>query len=305
MWKRFRNAIQKILILVLRPYVSRELPGWGKLFFLSYRWDWLWRDAPVKKIHDKRYGHSIEVDLSTWSDRSYYFLGRWYDLEIQLLVDDLIKPGETVVDVGANRGSFALAASYVVGDGGKVICFEPNPNCIKTLENETERNEIGNIFIHRCGLSDEDNMLTLSVPFINSGEGSFAPSQYKHNLEFSAPVCRGDDILAMENPSLIKIDVEGFETKVILGISQTISRCSPIVITEVIANHLERAGSSVSELMNAMGRLGYKGYKLGLRKRASRHEWCLSELTNSNSWCDAVWLTPAFTDRMLSEQRIT
>ena len=71
------------------------------------------------------YGNLIQLDLSKWSDRSYYFLGRWFDLEMQLLMADLVKSGETIVDIGANRGAFALAASRVVGSGGKVICFGP------------------------------------------------------------------------------------------------------------------------------------------------------------------------------------
>ena len=57
----------------------------------------------------------------------------------------LIRPGDTVIDVGANRGMFALNASYLVGKNGRVICFEPNPNCLKVLRYEIESNDIDNI----------------------------------------------------------------------------------------------------------------------------------------------------------------
>lgn len=51
------------------------------------------------------------------------FLGRWYDLENQLVIDALVNPGDTVVDVGANRGMFTFAAAYQVQRSGRVISF--------------------------------------------------------------------------------------------------------------------------------------------------------------------------------------
>jgi hypothetical protein len=143
----------------------------------------------------------------------------------------------------------------------------------------------------------------LTVPLINSGEGSFGDSQYKENLTFSVSVRRGDDILASEKPSLIKVDVEGFETKVILGLFKTIERCSPVVITEVIAGHLERAGSSVEDVKSAMERLGYKGFKLDLRKSDRHYDWCLAEFDPSNE-CNVVWLNASAAEQQLIlEQR--
>ena len=289
--KFWRRTIQNIIISIVRPYVLRELPGWGKLkSCVDYRWNWLWADAPIKTIREKLYGNLIRLDLSTWSDRSYYFLGRWYDLEVQLFIADVVRSGETIVDVGANRGNFALAASHVVGSRGKVICFEPNPNCVKSLNDEIELNKICNITLHQFGLADKDDILSLTVPLINSGEGSFGDSDYEDNLIITAEVHRGDDILSEEEPSLIKIDVEGFEPKAILGLSKTIKRCLPVVITEVAASHLERAHSSVEDLMNTMEKLGYRGFKLALKKVGRRYDWCLTEFNTSKGDFDAVWL---------------
>jgi FkbM family methyltransferase len=250
------------------------------------------------------FGNLVELDLSNWSDRSYYFLGRWYDLEKQLLIAELVEPGDTVVDVGANRGSFALAASRLVGRDGKVICFEPNPNCVKTLSKEIELNEIRNITIHQLGLAQDNETLTLTVPVINSGEGSFGESQYKDNLIFSVPVRRGDDVLVNEKPSLIKIDVEGFETNVICGLSKTVERWSPIIITEVESGHLERANSSVEDLRSVMERLGYKGFELVLRKIGQRYDWCIGKFDSSKGSCDVVWLNESIAEhRLISERK--
>jgi FkbM family methyltransferase len=302
MLKLWRRAVQNIIILIVRPYVIRELPGWGKVRNLIES-DWLWTDAPVKTIREKMYGNLMQLNLSKWSDRSNYFLGRWYDLEMQLLINNLVKSGETIVDVGAHRGEFALAASRVVGSGGRVICFEPNPNSIKSLKDEIGLNKICNVTVHSCGLADQNDILTLTV---NMGIGHFGTEPYKEgNLMFSAPVRRGDDVLANEKLSLIKIDVEGFETKVILGLLRTIQRCSPVVITEVNADLLKGARSSVEDLKNAMERLGYKGFKLALiRRRGWRYDWCLAEFDPRKDAFDAVWLNMGVSEqRLILKQR--
>jgi hypothetical protein len=48
-------------------------------------------------------------------------LGRWHDLEMQRFMSDVIRPGDSVVDIGANRGNVALAASHLIGNRGKSV----------------------------------------------------------------------------------------------------------------------------------------------------------------------------------------
>jgi FkbM family methyltransferase len=286
--------MQSIVILTVRPYVIRELPGWGKLHALAidYRRDWLWAGASSKTIRGKLHGYIMHLDLSKWSDRSTYFLGRWYDLQTQLLISDLIEPGDTVVDVGANRGNFALIASRLAGNSGRVICFEPNPNCLEVLDLEIASNQIANISINRVGLGDRDEVLTLSVPAFNSGEGSFGLSPYREDMTYQirAHVKRGDQLLADERPSLMKIDVEGFECNVIAGLAETINRYHPIILTEVAPEHLTHCGASVAKLVALMEGLAYKGFKISLRKEYRHYYWQLTPLKAQNSAFDAVWL---------------
>jgi FkbM family methyltransferase len=290
------RGVQNIIILTVRPYVIRELPGWGKLFALAldYRRDWLWAGAPSKTIRQKSLGHVLELDLSQWADRSTYFLGRWHNLEMQRFMSDVIKPGDTVVDIGANRGNFALAASHLLGNMGKVLCFEPNPNCIRILDNAVTSNHIENMFIYPVGLGDREEELTLSVPTVNSGEGTFGRPAYGNELTYQvrAQVKVGDKLLANERPSLIKIDVEGFECKVIAGLAETIGRNHPIVLTEVIPTLLERCDASVADLMALMQRFGYQGFKLGLKKEHGRYDWQLISFDPRDGALDAVWLHP-------------
>ena len=291
----FRSALQNIIILIVRPYVIRELPGWGRLyaaFVGDYRRNWLWAGAPIKSIRGKRHGFVMQLDLSKWPDRSAFFLGRWYDLGTQLLLSDLVKSGDTVVDIGANRGMFALVASRLVGDAGKVICFEPNPNCFKILDREIASNKIKNIIVHRVGLGHQEEALTLLVPVLNSGEGTFGKSAYGNDATYQvhAQVKRGDQILANEKPALIKIDVEGFECNVITGLAEIINRGHPLIVTEVVPKHLAQCGFSVAELVALMENFDYQGFSVGLTKNCGRYTWQLASFKIQDRATDVIWL---------------
>lgn len=294
MWTLPKRVILTAIELLARPYVFRELSGWGRLTFLfDYKRDWLWQGAPTKTIPDKVTKNLVRLDLSKWADRSHFFLGRWHDLELLLLLAELVKPGETVVDIGANRGGFTFAAAAAATRKGKVISFEPNPIVADVLRAEIALNAVDNVVVHQCGLSDCKGLLPLTVPNINSGEGSFAGSLYESNSTFTVDIHLGDDFLANETPAIIKIDVEGYETKVVRGLSQTIQHCFPMIITEIISQHLERAGSSVKELNELMESFGYKAFRLSLQKKKRRYDWGLVDFDQPKDPCDVIWLNEA------------
>jgi FkbM family methyltransferase len=293
---------RQIAVLMVRPYTTRELPGWGKLYSAigDHRRGWLWAGAPKRIAREKLTGRVMQLDISKWSDRSAYFLGRWYDLAPQLVLADVLAPGETVIDIGANRGMFALVAAHYVGDNGKVICFEPNPDCIRIINQEVAENAIGNVLVHNFGLGDRDEELPLSVPSVNSGEGTFGKSRYDPatNRIFLARIKRGDDVLSGEKPAFIKVDVEGFECKAIRGLSETIKRHTPILMTELLPEHLAACGSSLSEFVRIVEGLGYRGFALALQKKRNRYTWTLSRF-EAQPWVkDVLWLHSAAMARL-------
>ena len=61
-------------------------------------------------------------------------------------------------------------------------------------------------------------------------------------------------------PAAIKIDVEGFEIYVLKGLLETLRTHKPFVVTEVVAQHLNRAGMTCQDVFDLMAEIGYKGY---------------------------------------------
>jgi FkbM family methyltransferase len=291
---RMLRLAQEALIWTVRPYVVHELPGWGRIYgrIGTHKHNWLWDGSRPRTIRGKLHGKLMRLDLTHWGDRTAFFLGRWYDLPTQLFALDIIRPGDTVVDVGANRGMFALIAQHAAGEDGRVICFEPNPIPADILQQTIDSNGITNVTLHRAGLSDANAELTLSIPRVNSGEGTFGHSAYTADAVYTmrAPVLVGDDALHDIEPTLVKMDVEGFECRALHGLEKTLRRCGPIVITEVVPSHLERCNASVDALKALMNRLGYRGFRLGVRRQGLRYDWTLSPLPPGDASFDAAWL---------------
>ena len=285
-----------VALRVALPYIRRELPGWGRIYNVlvgSHRADRDWQKIKPRWLRGKLHGYEMRLDLSGWSNRKTYFLGRFYDLATQSVLKAILRPGDTFVDIGANEGMMSLLAARLVGPSGKVIAFEPNPVPRGILEAAIARNRIEQIELRPVGLSDADATLTLSVPRSNSGEGSFGRSAYHDDdlVEVECAVRQGDAQLANVWPNLIKIDVEGFEENVLRGIAATLARTHCPIVTEVVALHLERADSSVAALQSIMAERGYRGFYMGLARSGWKHRLALTTARFHPGFSgDILWL---------------
>jgi FkbM family methyltransferase len=287
--------------LALLPYTRNELPGWGRLMTALGVYDnHKWAKGPRVEVKGKYHQYIMCLETSDYSDRITYFLGRYYDLATQLLMLKCVRPGDTFVDVGANIGMLSLLATRLVGHAGRVVCFEPNPDVYKRLLEHVNVNHLTTVSPQPFGLSDVDASLTLSVWANNKGWGTFgtlAPAEQKlTTAEYNAKVIRGDDILdiAAGSAVVIKIDVEGYETRVLRGLEQTLQSYKPAVITEVLTETLARAGSTPKELFSLMTSHGYRSFAIGLMRRGFRQHLVLREiaLEDVGETQDVLWLHP-------------
>ncbi len=168
----------------------------------------------------------MDLDLTDFVQRSIY-LDPSYDADLQRVISDHLPEGGVFMDIGANVGFFTLLAARRVGKGGQVHAFEPEPRTYAALRRNIALNRLTNVTAWQLALSDTAGTATL-FPHAggNSGAASLRP------LENSGPPVAVEldtyDRLAAERglpvPSLIKIDVEGAETKVIRGMTQLLSQ---------------------------------------------------------------------------------
>jgi FkbM family methyltransferase len=145
-----------------------------------------------------------------------------------------IRPGETVVDVGAHIGTFALMAGRCVGPSGRVLAFEPSPKSFELLQKNIAANRMSWIAPQDFALADAEATAEL---FVADDAANNPAADTLHAQAGRKAVAirlrRLDDVLAekkIERVDLLKIDVEGAELRVLDGAPKSLPVVRRIVM---------------------------------------------------------------------------
>jgi len=186
---------------------------------------------------------------------------RWRDLappnepELRLL-PFLVAPGATVIDVGANTGSYIAPLLRM---GCKITAFEPNPRIAGGLELMYG----SKIRIVRAAASDVEGKTTFRVPRDTSlgGLGTIEPQNALGTRDTEAFEVQTVtiDSFGFAGVGLMKIDVEGHELSVLRGAEQLLKTQRPRLIIESENRHRQGA---VEALFSYLGGLGYQGFMI-------------------------------------------
>lgn len=183
-------------------------------------------------------GLRFSGNIVNYIDRLIYFSGAHEKYMLCLLRDyaqALRAAGAqalTFVDVGANAGNHVL---FMAKQVEKVVAFEPFARVREQMQENLALNQVSNVTIHPCGLSDRRQVLPFyAANETNLGASSFAPGHRKDSTllgELQLEV--GDAMLAQAGRAdMVKIDVEGFEKPVLLGLRETLKRDRPLLVVE-------------------------------------------------------------------------
>ena len=157
----------------------------------------------------------------------------------------------TVIDVGANIGDHTVTYAKWVGSGGSVIAIEPVPEIFDCLCFNMKGKS--HVVPMNIALSDKDSIVAVQVSE-NAG-ASYLMEDCEGRTDLCMTVTL--DSFDYRGVSFIKIDAEGFETKILRGATKTIFREKPAMLIEVNDGALLRAGSSKIELRDLIESLGY------------------------------------------------
>ncbi len=142
-----------------------------------------------------------------------------------------VKPGMTVLDIGANIGLYALTFSRLAGPTGQVYAFEPAPDLFSALDAARRLNHAANLQTFACGLGAADATLRLQRSFFNSGDNRIGKGGDFSGDAADVPIRRGDDLVAgAPSVDFIKIDVQGWELHALRGLNETIARSPGVQI---------------------------------------------------------------------------
>jgi FkbM family methyltransferase len=190
-------------------------------------------------------GQLLWVASNDFVGRSVYYFGD-LDKTISTVLERVLRPGDTFVDIGAQFGLYTIQAAARVGGDGRVHSFEPQQRSADLLASSIGLNGLGNVEVHRFGLGVTESVVPISIPDGNVGGGSLVHQFERFDAE-EVLVRNASEALfeAGVGPArLVKIDVEGFESEVILGAIDWIKEVQPdaFVVETAARNPLESYG---------------------------------------------------------------
>lgn len=201
-----------------------------------------------------------ELDISDLIDWFIYF-GMTEKSKTRLF--SLVKPGQTILDVGTNIGETLLNFARSTGPAGKVIGFEPDSASFERCMRNLSLNNFKNVHLEKFALAHEENEFLMSKSDLRNPGANFLnyPDTNEHNAARTFIKAIRLDDYALRNElnqvDLIKIDVEGFEYNVLKGAEQTILKHRPLLFVELSHTLLKRQGTSASALVELLEKWDY------------------------------------------------
>lgn len=192
------------------------------------------------------------------------FFGQW-EPAITAVFESTLRPGDVVVDVGANVGFYSVLAGTLVGPSGRVFALEPSPSIRQRLTANLELNGLRNIDVLPYAAWHENGHATLQLMDGNRG-GSSLGATWNTTSSETVTMKRLDDMIPRDvwrRVKVIKIDVEGAEWAALLGAEQLLRKATDAaVLCEVSPDRLASLDANPRQLLEFMGDLGYEGYAL-------------------------------------------
>lgn len=233
--------------LVLPPSVANRIRVAG------YRWA-LRRFRPYQ-VRRSRSGHQFDLWITDPTAKS------WYDrdsveipLEMTFLAQYRLRPGATVFDCGAFQCLIAMILAKLVGPAGKVVAVEASPHNYEAAIRNCRLNEAANVEVINAAVSDTSDPIEINCRAngqVDDGSGAWG--------KIAVPSISVDELTRRYGPpDVLFVDVEGFESKVMNGATDTLSQHRPDCFFEMhVGCGLEKFGGSVKSITDSLHALGY------------------------------------------------
>lgn len=255
-----RSLLAEILIFLFKiPFLKKRFYGIHKRIISPLN---LFRGV-TKRIKYKK-GIILELHIDDWIQENLFFTGKYEETELRF-IEKWLKKGNVFLDVGANIGLYTLLASKLVGEDGTVIAFEPFNKNFHSLKKNVLLNNRKNILLENLAVAETSKQIDIfyNDQLSNLGMASSYLSVNTDSEKIDAVSI--DNYFkkhSVKTISFIKIDVEGGEYPVLLGMKETLTEHSPILLIEINKEILVNTPYSEQDINDFLANLGYKKYFL-------------------------------------------
>lgn len=245
--KFFLKTAIKSIIIKLR--MQKMAYAFFNIYAYFFRYQTVMRD-----------GITYSLDLRESVDRGIFLLG-WEPLTISWLNKNL-KIGDVVIEVGANIGAHSLIMSSIIGPDGSLYCFEPTNFAFDKLTTNfalnpslPENSRLFQTYVSNSKNTKSDHKIRSSWIINKTDEITNEMDE-----DFDGEIVVLDVFFAdLEKLDFIKIDVDGFDFKVLQGSKNIIIKHKPVIFIELGERDLNKNGDSVMDIINFFNDIGYSG----------------------------------------------
>lgn len=237
------------LVLIIKPFGIKPIKQRILNSINTIKWKGI--DLPSqtlnfeKNINFKIFPHFHEFDF-----QSLLFKELSYEKEVFRFLSQIISRYDSIIEIGANVGVFTLFFYQEMLSSGKeprIYAFEPSKTAYRRLVKNLELNNAMAVETYNCAIGDRIGFLEFFEPenHLTNGSLSFQfASVFSSNLISSkALVVNGNllsDLVSVDDKTLVKIDVEGFESEVLSSMTEFIEYCNPTMIIEVLSDYEDK-----------------------------------------------------------------
>lgn len=235
--------------------------------YLRWRLQYVFRDDSTVRVAID----DIEAMFEADSRREFIELMYFQKYERVLVADllDELRRDDVVFDIGANIGMYAVVVAKALEDGS-VVAFEPHTPNSDRLERNATRNDVRDrLAVYDIALSNETGSVSLvdkyGEPADRTGVSGTISITEPTDDDVTAESVTGDELVTSgrcPQPSVLKIDVEGAESLVIDGLTETLRDPSCRIVyceihTTEVGNSVSNYGSTSEEITRRLEELGF------------------------------------------------
>lgn len=271
----------KLKIIKILSFLFNRSGLWKFHIFLSLAGNFnnkISKPLFINVFGKKLFTHPKDDPLST----SLYYYGDYEPFETDLF-QNLIKKGDTVLDIGAHIGYYTLLSSGLVGRSGKVFSFEPDPDNLALLRKNVEVNNLTNVVIENVAVSDRNKRINFYRSLQNRGDNRI----FREN---SREKCIKVDCITLDNyfnskfsVDFVKMDIQGAEVKALLGMPRTLKDNKDIILTfEFWPYGYHCAGNSAKELLDILDANRFLLFDIGRTEALNKIKMVSAEVLLKN-----------------------
>ena len=239
-----------IYCYILRPWPLRNITNW------------IIKKLLPKKVKIGKYFLFLTPNDPVVSGAIFFNI---YEKSESHFIKSICYEGMNILDIGANIGYYTALFSQLAGDRGSVIAIEPDLESYKYLSKSINSFNYKNVLSFRLAASDIKQKLPLFISKENRGDNRLYSTNQKRN-SIMVDCITVDELLEenkIENLDLIKIDVQGYEPKVLKGMLNIVrSSKKLILLSEFWPEGILQAGESPKEFLTMLRKMQFQLFEL-------------------------------------------